>query len=189
MLSLDKIKQMTAEYGEGWGLAHVQRVLRLIALIGVDTPHDGEVLTWATYLHDWGAFPRYFQAGVPHALRSRQVAETEILPQTHFMPVQQVILLETIEKHDYQDERPLNSSEALLLREADYLDMLGAVGIAREFAWGPNQLQTCYDRIVIHREKIQGRFTLPIAQQIAARRIEQMNIILAQIADDSFGYL
>ncbi len=189
MLTLKDIERMTQDDDEGWCCAHVQRLLRLTATIGEQVPHDSEALLWAVYLHDWGALPKYAQSGVLHALRSRQIAEAEILPHTHFSAAQKRIILEAIEKHDYKDERPVESSEALLLREADWLDMLGAIGIARDFAWGPNQLQVCYDRILKHRDSVQHRFTLPAAQQIAAQRIEHMNLILDQIREESFSWL
>ncbi len=189
MVSLQEIEGMTREYGAGWGYPHVSRVLKLIDLIGPDTPHDAEILTWAIYLHDWGAFPTYRLNDVPHALRSKQIAEIEILPDTHFTVAQKEVLLEAIEKHDYQDQRPVNSAEALLLREADWLDMLGAIGIVRDFAWGPNDLQRCYDRVLKHRDLIQGRFTLPLAKQIAAERIDVMDLILGEIKTDSFNIL
>lgn len=189
MLTLDDIDQMTRDYDTGWGYAHVQRVLRLANQISEGITHDRDVLTWATYLHDWGAFPVFAQAGMPHTVCSCQIADRDILPRSHFTNPQKVILLEAIEKHDYQDDRSVDSTEALILREADYLDMLGAIGIVREFAWGPNNLQVCYDRILKHRARIQSRFILPIAREIAAQRIASMNIILEQILLDSFGEL
>ena len=189
MLLLQDIDGMTRDYGEEWGYPHVRRVLKLIDLIGTETPHDAEVLTWSSYMHDWGAFPRYRLSDVPHALRSRQIAESDILAQTHFTVAQKSVLLEVIEKHDYQDQRPVESNEALLLREADWLDMLGGIGVVREFAWGPNDLQRCYDRVLKHRDLIQQRFTLPLAKQIATERIESMNLILSQITTESFEIL
>lgn len=189
MLTLTDVDCMTAEYGEGWGYAHVRRVLRLAEIICVDVPHNPEVLTWAVYLHDWGAFKRYVQNDIPHALRSRQIVETEILPRATFSEDQQHRLIEAIEKHDYRDQRPVDSSEALLLREADWLDMLGAIGVVREFAWGPNNLRVCYDRVVQHRDAVKDRFTLPTAQIIAIQRIDEMNNVLRQISDDGFGFL
>jgi uncharacterized protein len=189
VLTLSDIQQRTAELGEGWGAAHVQRVLRLIEAIKGDLPHDSELLTWAVWMHDWGAFPSYRQPDVPHALRSRQVVVAEVLPQTGFTGAQKSTLLEAIEKHDYQDLRPVESNEALLLREADWLDMLGVIGIAREFAWGPNHLQVCVERIIKHRDKVKNRFTLPEAQRIAAERIALMNVILSHLRGESFDYL
>ena len=180
---------MTRTDGEDWAYAHVRRVLQLIDRIKDGVPHDAEVLTWAAYLHDWGAFRCYAQPDVPHAKRSRQVAEEEILPDTHFSAAQRGILLEAIERHDYRDQLPVASKEALLLREADWLDMLGAIGIVRNFAWGPNNLRVCYERTERYRDSLQRRFELPASREIAARRIEQMNAILAQISDESFGFL
>lgn len=188
-LSLEDIDGLTREYGDGWGHAHVCRVLKLIELIAQNISHDAEVLTWAVYLHDWGAFPRYAQSGVSHALRSRQIVEAEILPRTSFTPTQQHILIEAVEKHDYQDKRSVDSVEALLLREADWLDMLGTIGIIREFAWGPNNLRLCYERILKHKNRVQDRFTLPKAIQIAEERVTQMNLMLSQIMADSFTAL
>lgn len=189
MLSLADIQYMTLEYGEAWGYPHVQRVLKLSEVISREICHDREVLMWAIYLHDWGAFPKYRQNGVAHALCSKQVTETEILPHTVFSNEQKCNLLEAIEKHDYQDTRPLDCPEALILREADYLDMLGTIGIVREFAWGPNSLQVCYDRILKHRDNIQHRLQLPLARQIANQRLDRMNQILQDLLDESFGFL
>ena len=59
--------------------------------------------------------------------------------------------------------RPTKSNEALLLREADMLEFLGMMGMAREFARGPKNVETCYKRILSRRKDIQGRFTLPRA--------------------------
>lgn len=189
MIAIADIERLTEQHGAGWGYAHVRRVLRLIEIISTDIPHDAELLTWATYLHDWGAFAVYAKEGIPHALRSKQVAEVEILPQTHFTEAQQAVILEAIEMHDYQDQRPVKSQEALILREADWLDMLGAIGLAREFAWGPNNLRVCYERVLKHRDLLQGRFTLSAAKALAADRLEQLDIMLQLIVNDAFDIL
>lgn len=79
-MKLDNIIQMTFGVGESWAVTHAQRLLKLSADIGKDIAHDAHVLALAAYLHDWGAFARYLEKGVEHALRSRQVVEGEILP-------------------------------------------------------------------------------------------------------------
>ena len=76
-------------------------------------------------------------------------------------------MLETVELHDYRDTRPTKSNEALLLREADMLEFLGMMGMARDFARGPRNVETCYKRILSRRREIEGQFTLPRAQKIA----------------------
>ena len=127
--TLDDIIEMTQRDGESWAVAHARRLLQLINEIGRDLPYDSQALTLATYLHDWGAFSRYAQKGVEHALRSRQVAESKILPHMNLNPATQEIILEAIELHDYRDTRPTVSNEALLLREADMLEFLGMIGM------------------------------------------------------------
>ena len=188
-MTLDDIIQMTFSVGEGWAVAHAQRLLALIQGIGQDVPYDAHVLTLAAYLHDWGAFPRYLEKGVEHAVRSRQVVEAEILPFLELSPPAQGILLEAIELHDYRDLRRPQSAEALLLREADMLEFLGMIGMAREFARGPKDVAVCYRRILDRRAGIEGRFTLPRAREIAEVRLARMAQCLAWLTEEGFGHL
>jgi len=189
LLTLNDLESLTASNGEGWGLSHVQRVLHLIDLISVDVPHDSQALTVATYLHDWGAFSLYRQPGVDHALRSRQVAEQEILPRLDLPAETHPIILETIERHDYRDPHPVTCPEARLLREADFLDFLGVIGLVREFAWGPNNLSVCLRRVLDRRQQIMGRFTYPRAQELAEVRLTRMAQCLAWLEEECFDYL
>ena len=140
-MDISDVQKMTDEYGEGWAGPHARRLLKLIDQIDAGLSYDREALVYAVWLHDWGAFPRFRQAGVEHGLRSRQVAETDILPHVQITDQQKIIILDAIEVHDYRSVLPAGSLEAVLLREADFLDFLGAIGVAREFAWGPNQLK------------------------------------------------
>src|ERR1044071_7176977 len=110
-LRLDDFIQMTQQVGEEWAVAHVKRLLALIETIGAYIPYDIRVMELAAYMHDWGAFPKYMQKGVEHAIRSRQVVEAEILPCLDLAPSQKNILVETIELHDYRDMRPTQSNE------------------------------------------------------------------------------
>jgi hypothetical protein len=102
---------------------------------------------------------------------------------------QKAILLEAIELHDYRDRCPTQSNEALLLREADMLEFLGMIGMAREFARGPKNVEACYKRILSRRYGIQGRFTLPRAQEIARVRLERMEQSLGWLLEEGFGAL
>ncbi len=187
--TLDDIIQMTLDVGEDWAVAHAERLLVLIDQISPDTPYDFRIMEFAAYLHDWGAFPRYIQKDVEHAIRSRQVVEEEILPYLDLTLTQKGILLEAIELHDYRDKRPTQSNEALLLREADMLEFLGMIGMAREFARGPRNIEICYRRILSRRDHIQGRFTIPSAQQIARVRFERMEQCLVWLEEEGFGVL
>lgn len=188
-LTLENIVQMTHEIGANWAVAHAGRLLELIKQIGTDLPYDFQIMELAAYLHDWGAFPKYLQKDVEHAVRSRQIVEAEILPGLDLTPAQKTVMLETIELHDYRDPRPTQSNEALLLREADMLEFLGIIGIARDFARGPRNVETCYKRILSRRYGIQGRFTIPRAQEMARHRLQRMEISLQWLDEESFGIL
>ena len=188
-LTLDDVIHMTLEAGEDWTVAHAKRLIRLVKQISVNIPYDSHVIKLAAYMHDWGAFPRYMQKGVEHAVRSRQVVEAEFLSCLDLTPTQKTVLLETIELHDYHDMRPTQSNEALLLREADMLEFLGMIGMARDFARGPKNVEACYKRILSRRSDIQGRFTLPSAQEIAQIRLERMEKSLQWLNEESFGIL
>jgi HD superfamily phosphodiesterase len=188
-LTLDDLIQMTLSLGEDWAVAHAKRLIKLIAQISVDIPYDSHIVETAAYMHDWGAFPRYMRKGVEHAVRSRQVVEAEFLPCLDLSSTQKIILLETIELHDYRDMRPTQSNEALLLREADMLELLGMMGMARDFARGPRNVETCYKRILARHADSQGRFTIPRAQEIARVRFEQMPTGLQWLSEESFGVL
>ena len=188
-LTLDDIIQLTLEAGEDWAVTHAERLLRLVEQISVDLPYDVEIMELAAYMHDWGAFPAYIEKNVEHAVRSRQVVEAEILHQLDLAPKQKEILLEAIELHDYRDKRPTVSNEALLLREADMLEFVGMIGMAREFARGPKDLETTYKLILARRRDIQGRFTLPAAQEIARVRLERMETSLQWLVEEGFGIL
>jgi HD superfamily phosphodiesterase len=188
-LSLDDIIQMTLEVGEDWAIAHAKRLLKLVEQIGVEIQYDFQIIELATYMHDWGASPKYIQKDVEHAVRSRQVVESEILSYLHLTTEQKDILLEAIELHDYRDMRPTQSNEALLLREADMLEFLGMIGMAREFARGPKNVETCYKRILSRRTGIQSRFTIRRAQEIAKVRLERMETSLQWLHEESFGIL
>ena len=189
MITKTDIEQMTRDNGEAWAYPHVRRLLELATRIAGDLDYQPDWFWFAAYLHDWGAFPRYRKPGYDHALRSREIAETEILPYCS-LPAEAISrILEAIEYHDYRDQRPIVCPEALLLREADFLDFIGPLGVARDLAWGPNDLPKVITRIHSRMDLIRGRFTLPAAHVIADHRRVEMEAILQRIEQESFGFL
>ena len=189
MLKLEDIEKMTKEYGEEWAYPHICRVRTLVDLISPGIPHDPEALTYAIYLHDWGALPKFVQPGVDHALLSAQIAREQILPQTGLPASTVSVILEAIALHDYRCPDPAPTNESLLLREADFLDFIGAIGIAREIARGPKNLQKCRANVLARRDGVKDRFTIPAARALAEQRLTEMNHFLKLLEAESFGYL
>lgn len=186
--TLDDIVEMTLQDGENWAVAHARRLLKLIDEIGQGISYDSQALTLAVYLHDWGAFPRYAQKGVEHALRSRQVAESEILPFMDLSPSHKELALEAIELHDYRDTRPANSNEALLLREADMLEFLGVVGMAHDSTRSERPgclLSPCFKKACRHP----GAFHNSPCSSDCSIRLDRMEQCLHWLEEESFGVL
>ena len=189
LIDLPATETLIHAFGEDWAIAHARRLLHLIEIIAEDQSYDHQAVQWAAYLHDWGAFHQYYLPDCDHAALSRQIAESEILPRVDLPNRTKSLILEAIEQHDYRDQHPTESVEALLLREADFLDFLGVIGIAREFARRQNDLNLSYARIISRRDLIQNRFTLPKAQAIAQQRLARMNLFLADLIEEGFGNL
>lgn len=188
-ITISHIRDLTITYGEGWAYPHVQRTLTLIEKIGTGLDYDQEVVLYAAFLHDWGAFPRYRRPGVDHAARSRQIAGREILPFTVLSEQAKAAVLDAIETHDYTCPRQPTALEGQLLREADMLDMLGVIGAAREFAGGGNNLKASVERLSARAAIFAAQFSLAAARQIAQTRILTLEQFLENLQAESFGYL
>jgi HD superfamily phosphodiesterase len=189
LIDFSSIENRIHAAGENWAIAHARRLLQLIEMIAEDQIYDHQAVQWAAYLHDWGAFRQYYQAGCDHAALSRKITESEILPRVDLSNRTKDLILEAIERHDYRDQHPTESVEALLLREADFLDFLGVIGIAREFARRLNDLGVSYTQIIVRKDLIENRLTLPKAQAIACQRLARMEIFLDALQEESFGFL
>ena len=180
----DEIARLTEEYGGQWGINHTRRLLRLVSIISAGRLYDEDAVWLATHLHDWGAYLRWAQNGVDHAARSRQVAEA-FLAEIGYPEDGLKLVLECIEHHHSGD--PGRSFESILLSDADALDFLGVVGVLRDVSKNPKDLRKAYETIQARREKVPGLIRLPKAKEIAAKRIRQMDDLLAQFEKDSFG--
>jgi uncharacterized protein len=181
----DEIVRLTEEYGGQWGLNHTRRLLQLISIIDSGLEYDAEVVWIAAHLHDWGGYPRWMQAGVEHALRSRQVAE-EFLVERGCAPELLRLTLECIEYHHGSD--PQRRIEALLLSDADALDFLGVVGVLRDFSKKPGDLRKAYEVVQSRKEKLRQSICLENSKTLAAQRLETMERLLMVFEEETFGY-
>jgi uncharacterized protein len=110
----------------GW--EHIRRVYQLAQRIGEEERADLLIVSIATLLHDIGRLiPR---KGVPHALLS--VQEARIILSKYELASQQVTeILHAIEAHSFSQGIEPCTLEARVVRDADRLDSLGAIGILR----------------------------------------------------------
>jgi uncharacterized protein len=173
-----------------WGIAHSERTYALALKLAKqqDIDIDQDALLAAAYLHDVGALQPYRQEGVDHAERSAALAN-ETLIYAGF-PAQKIPLVkEIILGHMFYADRP-SSTEAVVFRDANTLDFLGAVGVARMLAsvglddWTPNARKAVALLQRFSRELPERLLTRP-ARRIGKVRQAEMKSFLAALSEET----
>lgn len=179
---------------------HLLRVLRTARKIAAaEGNHDPLVLAVAVMLHDLVSLPK---DAPDRAQASRRSAEAAIalLQRLGFPEERLPAVAHAIEAHSYSASIPARSPEARALQDADRIDALGAIGIARCFAVSGSigrPLLDASDPLALHRPLDDAAFGLdhfgikllvipdmlltPTGRRIAAARVEYMRGFLQQI--------
>ena len=110
----------------GW--EHVRRVYELAQRIADEEQADRLIVGSAALLHDIGRLVR--RKGTPHALLSVEESR-EILKRYPVDEEQVEVILHAIEAHSFSQGIEPRTLEARVVRDADRLDGLGAIGILR----------------------------------------------------------
>jgi len=112
---------------------HSRRVYNLCMHIGQAEGADMEVLKIAAYLHDVGRSHQDESKGtICHAEKGAEIA-TELLDKYPISTGRKVNILHCIRSHRFRGNREPATLEAKILFDADKLDSIGAIGIARAF--------------------------------------------------------
>lgn len=115
------------DLAHGW--EHVQRVYRLALYIAEQEGADIFIVSVAALLHDIGRLVTHTR-GKPHAELS--VEEARLLLRKYRLKKEPVeAILHAIEAHSYSRGIEPRTLEASVVRDADRLDGLGAIGILR----------------------------------------------------------
>ena len=110
---------------------HVLRVLANAAQISKKENADWDILRTAVLLHDIARADQN-RTGIDHAAEGARRARTILAKEP---PAFIDAVSDAIATHRYRVEKPPQSIEAKILYDADKLDAIGAVGIARVFAF------------------------------------------------------
>jgi uncharacterized protein len=131
----DKVTAFAAEHfkNPAWGFSHSTRDYNLARSLAAadNVTLDDDVLFAAAYLHDMAAFPPWAESKKEHG----DVAATKIdivLAGTDFPMAKIDAVRDAIRAHMFY--REATSPEARYLHDADALDWLGAIGVARMIA-------------------------------------------------------
>jgi uncharacterized protein len=125
VLTIEEVRRLYGEGDAAHDFAHVVRVVALAQRIGQEEGADMEVVRTAALLHDIA------HQGPAHHLRGAQRARDVLAGQpTAFVEA----VAHAVEAHRYRAGPRPRTLEARVVHDADKLDAIGAVGVARAFA-------------------------------------------------------
>jgi uncharacterized protein len=131
----ESVRAFAAEHlrHPAWGYSHCMRDYALAVQLAHEdqTSIDDDVLYAAAYLHDIAAFAPWEKANVDHADQGADVVAS-VLDEVGFPKAKLEAVRDAIRTHMY-DRHP-SGPEALYLHDADALDWLGDIGVARIIA-------------------------------------------------------
>jgi len=122
--------RMSVLEGTAHSYKHVDRVLRIATFLARKEAANVELVQIGTLLHDIG-----WTLGQPHSETGAKLA-SEILKEIGYPQEESEKIVRIILRHclDFKDK--LETLEEKVVWDADKIDLLGAVGIARAFHWG-----------------------------------------------------
>jgi uncharacterized protein len=163
-----------------WGWTHSERDYALAFKIAASERLriDSDVLFAAAFTHDIGAVGDFQKEGVDHAVRSAELAKPLLL-QAGFPAAKWPAVEDAILGHMH-DKTPSDRPEAVVLHDADTLDFLGYIGVARRLAVTGNATDygSGLKRISDFADKLPTRLVTRTAKSMAQVRTAEMQAFL-----------
>lgn len=165
-------KQFSGE-GTGHDYFHVERVVKNALLIGQKEKSDLFLVALAAWLHDVGDYKLH--DGID---RSEELI-TQILKALNVNDETTKHVINIVSQVSFSKGKSAESLEAKIVQDADRLDALGAIGIARAFAFGGSKhreiynpqhpdgtsIQHFYDKLLLLKEKMNTAAGKSLAEQ------------------------
>jgi len=186
---VSKIEEFVCSHirsGEGsHTLEHVLRVRKLCLLIGKAEGADLEVLEVAALLHDVGR-PREAETGRSHAEIGAEMA-TSFLSSISFPREKVERVASAIRTHRFSERLTPSTLEGKILSDADKLDAMGAIGLARTIAESlrlGRGLEGTIRHINRKLLRLRGLLYTPTAKRLAQPRHQFLLQFMHQLADE-----
>jgi len=176
-----------------WGGTHFERVYELsIQLANMQNADiDEDSLFAAAYLHDIGAFDPYNKKGQDHSEIAVKESE-EILLAINF-PKEKIALVKDIIISHMFYAKPSDHIESIIFHDADTLDFLGAIGIARLLAivgkedWTPD-LKSAIFLIQKFHDELPLQLYTTAAKEICNERLFEMKDFLSKLSQQTNNF-
>jgi uncharacterized protein len=139
-----KVKRMLEGRDPAHDFYHIMRVYRNAEMIGQYEGTNMEILLPAVLLHDLVVYPKGSAKSSKSSDESADLAENIL--QSYGYPQDQINqICYCIRAHSYSKRLIPESLEGRILQDADRLDALGAIGIARIFSVSGSENRTFYN--------------------------------------------
>lgn len=138
------------------GKTHVERVYNLALRIAEKENADLDIIKASVLLHDVARAMEDEGKIEDHALEGAKMAR-KILEEVNFPKEKTDSVVRCIEVHRFKKNIKINDLEAKILQDADRLDMIGAIGIARVFARGDWQNMPIHNPAIPSKAKYDGK--------------------------------
>ena len=173
---------------------HVLRVLSAAERIAPAERADPRIVRTAVLLHDIGREQERREGGdhaTIGALRARAVLDDWSAEDVD-------AVCHAIETHRFRVERPPQTPEARVVHDADKLDAIGAIGVARAFAFGGHHGRrlwaedeegehTSLQEFRVKLCRVRERLLTDVAREIAAERHAFMVRFFDRMGDEVAG--
>lgn len=157
-------------------LGHLDRVWKSCRLIAMDEAADPDILAAAAYFHDAVNLPKNSPDRAQASRLSAELAVRELaamgFPEPKLAGLHHAILA-----HSFSANIPPETTEARILQDADRLEALGAIGLARMFLISGQMgggMFDAADPMALNRPLDDKRFALDHIQVKLARIAETM---------------
>ena len=122
---------------------HIMRVCKNVRKIAKHEDVNLRLVLTSALLHDIVSFPKSDKRSKTSSLKSAQRAK-RILEKYNYTKNEVTIILDAIADHSFSRNRTPKTMEGKVLQDADRLDALGAIGIARTFSVGGAENRPIY---------------------------------------------
>lgn len=122
-------KKMSSMKGTAHSFEHAKRVMKIAVYLALEEKADIEIVQVGAILHDIG-----WSLGQPHNETGAKLAG-EILNQVGYPRDRSARVVKIILRHPFELRDKLETLEEKIVWDADKIDLLGAMGIARGFHW------------------------------------------------------
>jgi uncharacterized protein len=139
----DHVKALFSGEGTGHDWWHVQRVWQTALHIGKEEGADLFVVELAALLHDIADWK--FHGGDEHAGSRAARAWLEGLHVDNAIITHVCTIIDDLSFKGAGGVLPMKSKEGMVVQDADRLDAIGAIGIARAFAYGGSRGRELYN--------------------------------------------